>query len=398
MRIEYLEIHNFKSLQNVVLKNIPGMAVFIGRNGVGKSALFDVFSFLQDSLFNDVSVALKSRGGFREVVSRGQNGDISFILKFRPEKGAPLISYELSIGLNDKQIPVVKTEIMRIRPGSKGKPWPALEFHDGKGWAAEGDLTDCQSAKEGKNRLLRALNSPRILAVKALGNMADFGVASKFCQRIEDWLVADFHINDAREITNVQLAKRLAKASHNLASVTHYTRHNQARHGPKIIEVMKQYVPGIIDIQTIFTEDGRIALKFIDNNFQEHFLSSYVSDGVIKIFTYLLLLYNPERRSWLGLIEPENQIYPKLLSLLVEEFRQYSVGEGQEKAGQVFISTHSPDLLDAVNLEELYFLVKDLDGYASVMRAADNKQIKEFVEGGDLLGYLWNHSLLIEGV
>jgi predicted ATPase len=45
MRIESLEIHNYKSLQNVKLLKLPGMAVFIGRNGVGKSTLFDVFGF-----------------------------------------------------------------------------------------------------------------------------------------------------------------------------------------------------------------------------------------------------------------------------------------------------------------------------------------------------------------
>jgi AAA15 family ATPase/GTPase len=49
MRIESLEIHNFKSLQNVSLTDLPGMAVFVGRNGVGKTTLFDVFGFVKKS-------------------------------------------------------------------------------------------------------------------------------------------------------------------------------------------------------------------------------------------------------------------------------------------------------------------------------------------------------------
>jgi len=56
MRIESLEIHNFKSLQNVKLADLPGMAVFVGRNGVGKTTLFDVFGFLNDAFVADVKI------------------------------------------------------------------------------------------------------------------------------------------------------------------------------------------------------------------------------------------------------------------------------------------------------------------------------------------------------
>jgi predicted ATPase len=286
---------------------------------------------------------------------------------------------------------------MRFRRGSKGQPWRVLEFREGKGFAAEGELTDYNSAKESKERPQRTLNSPQILALKALGNMADFVAVSKFCQLIEDWFVSDFHINDAREVQKLELTKHLSKTGNNLASVAQYMYNNQPDHFNKILEVMKQRVPGITNIKISITEDGRIILKFADGNFKDPFLSKYISDGTIKIFTYLLLLYNPDRRALLCVEEPENQLFPKLLPVLVEEFRQYSIGDDNKNFGQVFISTHSPDLLDAVNIEELYCLGKGNDGYTNVIRAADDNQIKEFVENGDLLGYLWTHDLLGEG-
>ncbi|MFM8003406.1 MAG: AAA family ATPase, partial [Dolichospermum sp.] len=43
----------------------------------------------------------------------------------------------------------------------------------------------------------------------------------------------------------------------------------------------------------------------------------------------------------------ENQLYPKLLYELAEEFREYA-----RKGGQVFVSTHSPDFLNGCELEE----------------------------------------------
>jgi predicted ATPase len=129
MRIESLEVHNFKSLQNVKLTNIPGMAVFVGRNGVGKTTLFDVFGFLNDALVGDIKTALQRRGGFKEVISRGQEGEISFVIKFRPDKDEPLITYELSIGLNEKGAPVAKTG---IGFGERNKEQETVEQQGGK--------------------------------------------------------------------------------------------------------------------------------------------------------------------------------------------------------------------------------------------------------------------------
>ena len=43
MQIESLRIQNFRVFNNVLVENIPQMAVFVGQNGVGKSTFFDVF-------------------------------------------------------------------------------------------------------------------------------------------------------------------------------------------------------------------------------------------------------------------------------------------------------------------------------------------------------------------
>lgn len=89
---------------------------------------------------------------------------------------------------------------------------------------------------------------------------------------------------------------------------------------------------------------------------------------------------DPEKHALLCVEEPENQLYPQLLFELAEEFRLYS-----EEGGQVFISTHSPDFINAVRLEELYCFVKE-DGYTRVYKASGNDTIKELYRAGDLLG------------
>ena len=72
---------------------------------------------------------------------------------------------------------------------------------------------------------------------------------------------------------------------------------------------------------------------------------------------------------------------------LAEEFRAYA-----ERGGQVFVSSHSPDFLNAVSLEEVYWLVKE-QGYTQIRRAEEDSQLKAFIAEGDQMGYLWKEGL-----
>ena len=84
MKIEALTIRNYKAFRDVQLINLPAMCVFVGKNGVGNSTLFDVFNFMQDCLRDNVRHALDKRGRFKEVISRDQTGNIEFIIKIPP--------------------------------------------------------------------------------------------------------------------------------------------------------------------------------------------------------------------------------------------------------------------------------------------------------------------------
>lgn len=151
-----------------------------------------------------------------------------------------------------------------------------------------------------------------------------------------------------------------------------------------ILKRLAHRIPGIERVESKVTEEGRVLLKFQDGAFEDPFLARYVSDGTIEMLAYLVLLLDPKPHPLLCVEEPENQLYPSLLQELAEEFRAYAANG----RGQVFVSTHSPDFLNAVELDEVYWLVKQ-QGYTQVRRARDDHQIKAYIEDGDKLGYLW---------
>ena len=93
------------------------MTAVIGKNGVGKSTLFDAFGFLADCLKSGVEEAcdLRGRGGFERLRSQGQRGPIEFEVYYREEESARPITYELAIEMDSGGRPYVTRERLRQR-------------------------------------------------------------------------------------------------------------------------------------------------------------------------------------------------------------------------------------------------------------------------------------------
>ncbi|MFO0172357.1 MAG: AAA family ATPase [Aphanizomenon sp.] len=384
MKIESIHLKNFKAFKDVEIKKIPKMCVFVGANGTGKTTLFNVFSFLKDALTDNVHVALTKLGGgrgFQEVKSRNSTGPIEIELKFRLTDKSPLITYSLKINEEDGR-PIIEREILQYRKGSKGLPWRFIDFSKGKGQAVINEPDQVIDEKELK-REDHELKSPDILALKGLAQFEKFPASKAIGDLLENWHISDFHIQQARPERESSYAEHLSKEGENLAMVTEFLYKRHSDIFQKIIEKLKQRVPGISEVDSKITEEGRVLLRFKDGNFHDPFLARYVSDGTIKMFAYLVLLYDPKPHPLLCVEEPENQLDPKLIYQLAEEFREYA-----RKGGQVFVSTHSPDFLNGCELEEVFWLQKER-GYTVVKRASDDEQITTYMNEGDKLGYLW---------
>ena len=261
MQIESLRIRNFRVFNDVQVENLPRMAVFMGQNGAGKTTFFDVFGFLHDCLNSNVRSALAKRGGFSEVVSRDQSADMQFEVKFRPSPEEPIITYELTIGLNEKKIPVVKKEVMRFRRGQHGAPWKILDFSFGEGVAAEGDLQSYEDVQIA-TRTPQRVSAPDILAVKGLGQFENFPAIASLRRLIEDWYVSDFHIESARNRQEANYSETLSTTGDNLAQVAKYLYDNHRDRFNSILEAMRERVPGVSNVEAKVTEDGYVVLRF----------------------------------------------------------------------------------------------------------------------------------------
>lgn len=385
MHIENIRLKNFRAFKDVEMKKIPRFCVLVGANGTGKSTLFSIFSFLRDAMSTNLFTAFAKLGGsrgFSEVRSRNSSGPIEIELKFRESgKNSRLITYRLVMNEQNGR-PIVEKETLSYRRGQHGKPWRFLDFANGEGTAVTNELEDVKDERQ-LQREAQSLKAPDILAIKGLAQFAKFPAVVALGNLIERWHVSDFHISGARREPDAGYAEHLSREGENLALVIEYLYKNHRSTFDQIINKLKMRVPGVTKVESKATEEGRILLKFQDGAFEDPFLARYVSDGTIKMLAYLTLLYDPNPHPLLGVEEPENQLYPMLLEELAEEFRAYA-----NQGGQVFVSTHSPDFLNATELAEVFWLEKE-HGYTQVYRANDDKQIANYMKSGDKMGYLW---------
>ena len=150
--IDGLRIRNFRALKDVEFGRLwntqdqdplTPMTVVIGKNGVGKSSLFDAFGFLADCLKNGVEEAcdLRGRGGFQRIRSQNQVGPIEFEVYYKEDGNARPITYEIAIDLDRSERPYVAKERLRQRRKSQKHGWPFsfLLLNEGKGVAWKGD-------------------------------------------------------------------------------------------------------------------------------------------------------------------------------------------------------------------------------------------------------------------
>ncbi|WP_199248124.1 AAA family ATPase [[Phormidium] sp. ETS-05] len=377
MRIEYLRVQNYRALRDLELKGITPLTVFLGPNGSGKSTIFDVFAFLSECFTIGLRKACDRRGRFRELRTRGVDGEIIIELKYREKSKSPLITYHLAIAEGYKG-PQVAEEWLQWRRGERGKPFKFLDFKQGEGQVITGEMPD-----EKDDRISEKLNSPEMLAVSTLGQFAKHPRVSALRQFITGWYLSYLTADSTRSLPEAGPQERLSPTGDNLPNVIQYLKEQHPERLQQILQTLSSRVPRLERVDAEMMQDGRLLLQIKDAPFTQPILAKFASDGTLKMLAYLTVLYDPEPPLFCGIEEPENHLHPRLLPELAEECIRASANT------QLMVTTHSPFFVNSLNPEQLWVLYRDEHGYTQAQRTADMRGIKEMMEHGALLGQLW---------
>lgn len=303
-KIEGIRVVNFRVLGNVTLGKLwnaqrvdpltPMMAI-VGKNGVGKSSLFDAFGFLADCLKLGVEEACdaQGRGGFDRLRSQGRNRPIRFEIHYRKEIRARPITYELEIDKDDMGCPYVSRERLRQRRKGQrhGRPFSFLVMNDGRGvvWKGQAQgrqvdesieseigrflerLSNIGENEESAETEIVGLQDRGKLGIATLGALKQHPRISAFRQFVEGWYLSCFTPDAARSLPLAGPQPHLNIHGDNLGNVVQFVERKHRERLGSILRRIAGRIPGIDRIDAELGPGGRLLLRFGDKGFQDPF-------------------------------------------------------------------------------------------------------------------------------
>lgn len=387
-RLLGLRVQNYKSLIDVDLglTGAPGglelssLTCFIGPNGSGKSTLLDAFGFMADCLREGVEAACDKpqRGGFSRLRSQGCSDSIRFELSYREDSSTRPLFYRFAVDSRSGIPVVVREDLIHYDPEG-----PLLLLKNGEGEVWTGESSD-------KGLDVR-LDDPSRLGIATLGNLKEHPQIVSLRSYIENWYLSYFVPDAARTLPQAGAQKHLNRTGENLGNYVQYLERSHPERFQRVLDQIARKIPGIRTIAHERSPDGRLLLRFNEQGYIDPFYQQSMSDGTLKMFMYLLLLEDPEPFPLIGIEEPENGLYHKLLEELARELVRH-VETGEDRT-QIFVTTHSPYFVDALKPEQVWLLEKDENGATQARRTADIPIVQEMIAEEIPLGSLWysNH-------
>ena len=332
-RIEAVKIKGFRSLADVQITGLPGLAVLIGINGSGKSNFIRFFEMM--------SWMLRSRK-LGEFVQRqgGANDQLCDGSEISPRMEAE-VTMRTEQGTNDYRFALAHAHPDRLMFTDE-----AFRFSHG----GLDTIADWQHLGSGHTeaQIVEAAQSPDFLGVNQT-------TARVIVNLLRSCSVYQFH--DTSDDSNFKRAwdaednNYLRSHGGNLASVLLRLEREDIRRFETICRHIGRVLP-VFDRFEVEESYGRVLLRWkarwMDKNFGAHM----TSDGSLRFFALATLLNLPGEMlpNVILLDEPELGLHPSAITLVGDMIKALSAER------QVIVATQSPLLVDAFSLDEIVVL------------------------------------------
>jgi predicted ATPase len=377
--IKRLRVRNYLSLQDVELE-LSQRNLLVGPNMSGKSNLIDCLRFLTSIATSGLHKAFEDRGGFQELVWKGDNDQrfsIGLTFEVPAEQAPPQRVYTYEISLVGTPSGSFEVEKEHLAVSSENASGTLVDLRYGNGKLTNADGTTAITSSIDRRSSALDFNVPGWE-----GTSFKFLVASWRFYRLIPALMKQTNPASSQNF--------LSERGDNFSSWMMTLQTSFPEEFRRLKQVATEVLPGLEEILTPPTQH---ATTYVAT--RERFLNRPVniwrmSDGELAFLGLLSMIFAPELlgASVYCIEEPENHLHPKLLETLVEVLTQRQ-SELRSPAAQIIATTHSPYLVDRVALDDL-IVVEKSNGATRCLRPASKIHLKELLEREDLgLGELW---------
>lgn len=375
--IKKLHMKNYKSLKDLDIE-LGERNVLVGPNMSGKSNLLDCLKFLTQMCVSGVSAAFLDRGGFPEVVWKGgEEASISFQIVIEKEvntQPGECYTYEISILGSQKGAISIEREHLIV--------------------TAANNVSTLVDLKNGQGRITHADGKTAFTPSDPTRSALEFSVPGWEGMEVKDYISAwrYYHFSlPAMKQPNAAVAQQyLMESGQNFSSWLMTLQTTYPEEFRLIKQVAKDSLPGIEEILVPPTQFATTYVATREKHLKQPVTLWHMSDGEIVFLAWLSLIFAPPA---LGaplfcFEEFENHLHPRLLEILVEVYNQRRRELGSS-AAQIIVTTHSPYLVDKVDLDDLIVFEKSA-GITICTRPSSKESLRELLERKEVgLGELW---------
>lgn len=253
------------------------------------------------------------------------------------------------------------------------------------GW----DIWRREKASVTRSRVFASTESGSIEASSA-DNVRLHGTSSNPVEPTELYLLPSTGVSmDSANVPDVKGPPNLgARGQQTAAFLDHLSRQDRTRLA-ETEKALRALIPGFegLSLQAPTGDKRRIDLV-IESGLK--IPASKASVGVRLIIFFVALAYHPDPPKLILLEEPENGVHPRRLEEIIRLLREITEGKHAGHAAQVVLTTHSPHLLDYIDVEKdrvLVFRRNDEDG-SRAAEPVDAERLKVFLDEF-MLGEVW---------
>ena len=345
--IERVALMNYKSIASCEVELRP-LTVIVGRNGSGKSNFVDSLHFVADALTTSLEYAIRKRGGVKGVIHRQGGGRLRIEIAFRmSEDVTGTFTFELLRG-------VVRYESLEIQVGD-GITAARYERHD----------QTVTAEAVGERLMVPPSVFPDRLALVSLSGLKDFRGAFDTLAAMRFYRLSP---EAMREMQSPDEGEVLREDGSNLPSVWGRLQKKHANDAARLTSYLRAIVPEIRKVGRI-TLGPKETLRFHQSFAGRDviFSASSMSDGTLRALGALVASRqnNGSGSTMVVIEEPETALHPGAVAALMDALHESST------TTQILVTSHSPDVLDHVDLDEDALLVTDARDGATVIAEAD---------------------------
>lgn len=352
MKLLSLRVQNYRSLADVELP-VRDLAVVIGPNGSGKTALLEVFQLLQQGSLERLGAFLSAQGGFQAVFS------------FPGVKGeASLLGIELKVDAQSKDSESPMHYQFRLTPEHLGyaiaferlewqlAPAPEKPFqyidrhgngvryqHPAVGATVRSDW-DRDNPELGLSEVPRTYYEPEALRRMLAGTQ-------------------HYSYLDISPRASVRLPQTLTPATRpglngeSLYSALYNLRASYRGGYDDIMGLLSQGFPQFERLEFPVVGAGQVTIAWYEKGIAQPFYPNQLSEGTLRFLWLITTLLAPPAPALLLLDEPEVSLHPELLKLLAAVLQDASA------RSQIVAATHSPDLIRWLQPNEVLIADKE---------------------------------------